>query len=139
VRRESQRFPRRGFVNSRHFKHDAPRLDHRHPLFRRAFAFAHAGFRGLLGIRLVRKNADPQFAAALDVAGDGHARRFDLPVGDPGIFHGLQAVFAKRETPPAPGFALAAAALLLSVLDLLRHQHRYLLASQKPKVLGRKF
>src|SRR5579863_1393400 len=49
VRRKSQRLPRRRFVHPRHLKHDAPRLHHRYPLFRRAFALAHAGFRRLLG------------------------------------------------------------------------------------------
>src|SRR5467141_5000969 len=65
VRRQSHRFLGRRFVHSRHLKHDASRLHHRHPLLRRAFALAHAGFRRLLGERLVRKNPDPQFSAAL--------------------------------------------------------------------------
>src|SRR2546429_8006031 len=68
VRGQSQRFPCRRFVDSGHFEKDASRLYHRHPAFRGAFAFAHAGFRRLLGEGLVRKNADPQFAASLDEA-----------------------------------------------------------------------
>src|SRR5260221_4174008 len=134
-----QHLPPSRFATLRHFKHDAPRLHHRYPLFRRSFALAHAGFRRLLGVRLVRENADPQFAAALDETGDSHARRFNLAVRDPGIFHRLQTVFAKRETSAAPGLAFAAAALLLSVLHLLRHHHRYLLASVKLKVLSSQF
>src|SRR6266576_3525750 len=47
------------FVHSRHLKHDASRLHHRHPLLRRAFALAHARFGRLLGKRLVRENPDP--------------------------------------------------------------------------------
>src|SRR5437764_877045 len=96
VRRQSERFPRRRLVDSRHFEQDASRLHHRHPALRGAFALAHARFRRLLGERLVRENANPQFAAALDEAHDGHARGFDLAVGDPSVFQGLQAVFAKR-------------------------------------------
>src|SRR5216683_6271643 len=129
VRRQSHGFLGRGFVHSRHLEHDAPRLHHRHPLLRRAFALAHARFGGLLGERLVRENPDPQFSPALDEPRDRHARRFDLPVGDPRAFHGLQSVLAERQIPAAPSLAVAAAAHLLSVLHLLRHQHRCVLAS----------
>src|SRR5215831_940224 len=103
VRCQSERFPRRRFVNSRHLKQDASGFHDRHPAFRSAFALAHAGFRGLLGERLVRKNANPQFAAALDEARNGHARSFNLAVGDPGVFERLQPVFAKRQISAAPG------------------------------------
>src|SRR5713226_8352249 len=129
VRRQFQSFLGRRFVHSRHLEHDAPRLHHRHPLLRRAFALAHARFRRLLGERLVRENPDPQFSAALDEPRNRHARRFNLPVGDPRAFHGLQSVLAERQIPAAPSLAVAAAAHLLSVLHLLRHQHRCVLAS----------
>src|SRR5216684_3781270 len=129
VRRQSQSFLGRRFVHSRHLEHDAPRLHHRDPLFRRAFALAHARLGGLLGERLVRENPDPQFSAALDEPRNRHARRFDLPVGNPRAFHGLQSVLAERQIPAAPGLAIAAPAHLLSVLHLLRHQHRCVLAS----------
>src|SRR6266404_748916 len=129
VRRQPHGFLGRRFVHSRHLEHDASRLDHRHPLLRRAFALAHARFGRLLGERLVRKNPDPQFSAALDEPRNRHTRRFDLPVGDPRAFHGFQSVLAERQIPAAPGFAVAAAAHLLSVLHLLRHQHRCVLAS----------
>src|SRR6266849_946396 len=129
VRRQSHRFLGRRFVHARHLKHDAPRLHHRHPLFRRAFSLAHARFGRLLGERLVRENPDPQFSAALDEPRNGHARRFDLAVGDPCAFHGFQSVFAERQISSAPGFAVSASATLLSVLHLFRHQHRCVLAS----------
>src|SRR5229473_197741 len=129
VRRQSHRFLGRRFVHARHLKHDASRLHHRHPLFRRAFALAHARFGRLLGERLVRENPDPQFSAALDETRNRHARRFNLPVGDPRAFHGLQSVLAERQIPAAPGLAVAAPAHLLSVLHFLRHQHRCVLAS----------
>src|SRR6266436_6142734 len=129
VRRQPHGFLGRRFVHSRHLKHDASRLHHRHPFLRRAFALAHARFGRLLGKRLVRENPDPQFPTALDEPRNRHARRFDLPVGDPRAFHGLQSVLAERQISAAPGLAVAASAHLLSVLHLLRHQHRCVLAS----------
>src|SRR4029434_4237713 len=120
VRSKFQGFARRRFIDARHFEHDASRLDHRHPLFRSAFAFTHAGLRRLLGKRLVRENPDPKLSAALDESRDRYTRSFDLAVGDPSIFHGLEPVLAKRKVPAAPRFAFAAAAHLLSVLHLLR-------------------
>src|SRR5204862_3272617 len=129
VRRQPHGFFGRRFVHSRHLEHDASRLNHRHPLLRRAFALAHARFGRLLGERLVRENPDPQFSAALDEPRNRHARRFDLPVGDPSAFHGFQTVLAERQISAAPGLAVSAAAHLLSVLHLLGHQHRCVLAS----------
>src|SRR5437899_12747828 len=129
VRRKSQRFSGRRFVDSRHFKQDASRLHHRYPFLRRAFALAHARFRGLFGERLVRENPNPQLSAALDEPRDGHARSFNLPVGDPRAFHGLQPVLAERQLSAAPRLAFAAPAHLLPVLHLFRHQHRSVLAS----------
>src|SRR5467141_3341657 len=129
VRRQPHGFLGRRFIHSRHLEHDASRLHHRHPLFRRAFALAHTRFGRLLGERLVRKNPDPQFSAALDEPRNRHTRRFDLPVGDPRAFHGFQTVLAERQISAAPSLAVAAAAHLLSVLHLLRHQHRCVLAS----------
>src|SRR5882672_2293077 len=130
VRRQPHGFLGRRFVHSRHLEHDASRLHHRHPLLRRAFALAHARFRRLLGERLVRENPDPQFSAALDEPRNRHARRFNLPVGDPRAFHGLQTVVAEREISATPCFAVAAPAHLLSVFHFLRHQHRSVLASR---------
>src|SRR6266481_1436520 len=103
VRRQTHGFFCCRFVHARHLEHHASRLHHCHPLLRRAFAFAHARFRGLLGERLVRENPDPQFSAALDEARNRHARSLNLPVGDPCAFHGLQAIIAKRQIPAAPG------------------------------------
>src|SRR5713226_8724205 len=96
VRRQPHGFLGRRFVHSRHLEHDASRLHHRHPLLRRAFALAHARFGRLLGERLVRENPDPQFSAALDEPRNRHARRFNLPVGDPRVFHGFQPVLTER-------------------------------------------
>src|SRR6266481_6460809 len=109
VRRQTHSLSCRRFVYARHLEHDASRLHHRYPLLRRAFAFAHARFRRLLGERLVRENPDPQFPPALDEARNRDARSFNLPVGDPRAFHGLQSRFAKRDITAAPRFAIAPA------------------------------
>src|SRR5712664_2667480 len=121
VRRQSHGFLGRRFVHSRHLEHDASRLHHRHPLLRRAFALAHARFGRLLGERLVRKNPDPQFSAALDEPRNSHARGFDLPVGNPCRLERLQAVLAEGQLASAPGLALAPSALLFPVLHFLWH------------------
>src|SRR5712664_1036479 len=130
VRRQTHGLSCRRFVHARHLEHDASRLHHRHPLLRRAFAFAHARFRRLLGERLVRENPNPQFPAALDEPRNGYARRLNLPVGDPRAFHGLHTVVPDREISATPCFAVAAPAHLLSVFHFLRHQHRSVLASR---------
>src|SRR2546423_8707062 len=59
VRRQSQGFLSRLFVHSRLLEHNASRLHHRHPLFPRALALAHARFSRLLGEGLVREDPDP--------------------------------------------------------------------------------
>src|SRR6266403_1137046 len=117
VRRQPHGFFGRRFVHSRHLEHDTSRLNHRHPLLRRAFALAHARFGRLLGERLVRENPDPQFSAALDEPRNRHTRRFDLPVGDPRAFHGCQTVLAERQISAAPSLAVAAAARTLMPLQ----------------------
>src|SRR3989442_1668607 len=96
---------------------------------RRALALAHAGFRRFFGEGLFRKNPNPKLAAALDEARDRHARRLDLPIGDPRGLERLQPVLAEGQVAATPRLARAAAALLLAVLHFLRHQHRRLLAS----------
>src|ERR1051325_421165 len=88
-----------------------------------ALSLSHTGFRRLLRNRFIREEADPHFAAALDGAGHGDARRFDLPRRDPGHFHRLQPVLAEGDVRAAPRLSSAASALLLSVLDLLWHHH----------------
>src|SRR5207302_4642349 len=132
VRRQSERFSRCRFVNSRHFKQHASGLDHGNPALWSPFAFAHARFGRLFGERLVRENADPQFAAAFDEASDGDARGFDLAVGDPSVFQRFQAVVAKGQISAAPSLAFATPAHLLPVLHFFGHQHRSVLASLVP-------
>src|SRR5436190_12608665 len=64
------------------FIQHATRLDRRHPILDVALAGAHADLDRLLGDRLVREDADPQLAAALDVARDGAAAGLDLARGE---------------------------------------------------------
>src|ERR1700723_4156590 len=116
-------FGRRRQIHAGHLKHDAPRFHDRHPVFRWTLALAHARFGRFLSERLVWKTTDTEFAAALDETRDCDARRFDLAIGDPGRFHGLESVVAKRQRAAAPRLSSAPAALLLAVLHLLRHQH----------------
>src|SRR6185503_6334460 len=107
-----------------HLEHDASGPDDADPLLGRAFALAHARFQRLLRDRLVGEDAHPDLPAALDETGHRDARRFDLAVGDPGRLHRLHPVVAERHIRSAPRFAGHTPALLLAVLDLLRHQHR---------------
>src|SRR5260370_13343524 len=90
VRRQPHGFLSRRLVYSRHLEHDASRLHHRHPLFRRAFALAHARFGPLLGERLVPENPNPPLSPPLDEPRNPDAPRFALPFPDPLPFHCLQ-------------------------------------------------
>src|SRR5438093_407554 len=107
-----------------HLEQHATRLDHRHPALGVALAGAHAGLGRLLGDRLVGEDADPDLAAALDVAGHGAAGSLDLPVRHPRGLHRLQAEVAERDGGALRGDALAAAAVHLAVLDALGDQHQ---------------
>src|SRR5205085_4837678 len=60
-----------------------------------------------------------------DVAGHGDSGGLDLAGGDPARLEGLDAVVAEGHLGTALGLAGHAPALLLAVLDLLGHQHRY--------------
>src|SRR5690349_14171215 len=95
-----------------HLKQDLARPYHRYPVVWRALAFAHTGFGRLLGHRLVREQADPNFAAALHEPGHSHAAGFNLPVGNPTWLHHLQPVITKGELASAPRLTAHATALL---------------------------
>src|SRR5205814_10304252 len=86
-------------------------------------ALAHASFRRLLRHRLVRKDPDPDLAAALEAPRQRDARGLDLAIRHPARLHGLEAVVAEGERRPARGDAPHPPALGLPVLDTLRHQH----------------
>src|SRR6185503_7878673 len=82
------------------FEQHATGLHYGHPTFRRALALSHARLGRLLRDWLVREDADPDLAAAFDVARQRHARGLDLPVGDPTRFRRLQSVGAERNLGP---------------------------------------
>src|SRR5207245_602096 len=74
--------------------------------------------------RLVREDADPDLAAALDVPGHGAPGGLDLPVAHPAGLDGLEAVVAEGDRGATRGDARAPAAVHLAVLDSLRDQHQ---------------
>src|SRR5439155_12149275 len=100
------------------------RLDDRDPVVGRALARAHAGLGRLGRDRLVREDSDPDLAAALDVARHRDPGRLDLPGVDPGRRERLQAELAEGDRVAGGSLAAAVAAVLLAVLDPLRHQHQ---------------
>src|SRR5712664_409824 len=93
-------------------------------MIRRSFAFSHTGFSRFFGNWLVGKKTDPNLAAALDEPGHGHTTGFDLAIGDPSRLKHFEPVIAERQFAAAPRFSGHAPALLLAVLNLLRHQHK---------------
>src|SRR5450631_1467679 len=112
--------------NAFHLKQNLSRPHHRHPVVRSPFAFTHTGFGGLLRDRLIRKQTDPDLAAALHKTRHRHPARFDLPVGDPSRFQHFQPKLTESQRAPPPGLPRHSPALLLAVLNFLRHQHRSL-------------
>src|SRR4029453_14516156 len=120
---QAQRLARVLLRHPFHVVEDAAGLHDHDPLVGRALALAHARLLRLLGDGLVREHADPDAPAALDEAGDGDAAGLDLAVGDPAALEGLEAVVPEGDLRARPGLAPHLPALLLPVLDLLRHEH----------------
>src|SRR5580704_6477431 len=110
--------------NSLHLEQDLARTDDRDPMIGSALAFTHTGFGWLLGNRLVRKDAQPDLAAALDETRHCDTACLNLAVGNVPALLYLQAEVTEREIRPAPRLAAHAPALLLAKLDLLWHQHK---------------
>src|SRR5690606_23811494 len=105
--------------------------DLRHPVLHVALAGAHSHFNRLLGDRLVREHADPHLAAALDVAADRAAGRFDLTRGQLAVRSRLQPELAEADRRAVPAPAVVAALEVLAVLGSLGLQHGRL-----PRFLG---
>src|ERR1035437_10079234 len=123
VRGEAERLARRVLVDAFHLEQNAGGLYSAAPAFRSALAFALGVFRRLLRDRLVGEDADPELPAALHVALDRDAARFDLAGGEPARLERLQPVLPERELRALVRGSAHAAALLLPILDLRRHQH----------------
>src|SRR6185295_14118839 len=110
-------------ADSLELEEHAPGLHDGHPEFGRALAFSHSRLRRLHRHRLVREDANPHLAAALDEARDRHARGLDLAIGDPRRLERLQSELSERHGGAAVRHALAAPAHLLPVFDPLRYEH----------------
>src|SRR5215510_2472114 len=121
--RQPEPITRARLVHAFHLVENASGLDHGHPELGIALSFAHPGLGGLLRHRLVGKDPDEDLAASLHTAGEGHAGRLDLAIGDPTRLERLQAVVAEREGRAPLGEALHPASLSLAILDTLGHQH----------------
>src|SRR4051794_40215639 len=78
---QGERFAGQLFSNAVDFVEHLAGLDLGHVVLGVALAVAHADFGRLLRDWLVRKDADPDSAAALDVTRDRAASRFDLARG----------------------------------------------------------
>src|SRR5262245_61813320 len=105
-------------------EHDAARLDDGDPPFGRALALAHARLGRLLRERLVGEDVDPHLSAALDLARHRDAGGLDLAVRDPAVLERLDAVVAEVDRGLPRGEAVAAPAVHLPELGLLREQHQ---------------
>src|SRR2546422_7436961 len=82
-RGQRERLPRHGLIDAVHFVEHLAGLDFGDEVFGVALAVAHAHLGGLLRDGLVRKDADENAPAALDVAGHGAAGRPPLAGGGP--------------------------------------------------------
>src|SRR5262249_31290576 len=96
VRGEPQRLARDVLAHAGHLEEHAAGLHHRPPVVRRALTLAHARLRRLRRHRLVREDADPYLATALDVVRDRAAGGLDLTGVDPGGAQRLQPELAER-------------------------------------------
>src|SRR5512143_1212696 len=131
VRSQAHGFTRLGRGDAFHLEQDLARTDDGDPVIGSSLALAHTGFGWLLGDRLVGKEAQPDFSAALDEAGHGDTAGFNLAVGDVAALHDLQSVIAEGQLTAAPGLAGHAPALLLAVFHFLGHQHKSALKSSR--------
>ena len=106
-----------------HLKHNPAALYHSNEMVNRALAAAHRRFIAMQGYGLVRKYANPNLAAALNVAGHGAPGAFNLPGRHPRAFHGLQCEVAKGNIVARAALAFGAPAVVLSVFNFFWDQH----------------
>src|SRR5437667_4619354 len=127
-----KRLARQRLIDSVHLVEHFARHDLGHVVLRIALAVAHAHFGGLLRYRLVRKNANPDTAAALDVTSHCSSRGFDLARGKPAAADRLQTIFAETNLRADSGYALVAALLLFAIFPSSWLQHFSLLLACAP-------
>src|SRR5205085_3777709 len=137
LRCKTHRFARDRFRHAFHFINDASRLHDGDPVLGGALSFTHARLSRLLRYRLVREDANPDFAAALNEPRDRDTAGLDLAIGDPRRVQRLQTEVAELKRRTAPRLAAHPSALLLAVLHFLWHQHdSNPLRSAQPQVLA---
>src|ERR1700731_425218 len=95
VRGETHGLFRVGLAHAFHLEQNLSRTHNCDPMIRRTFALAHTSFSRLLRHRLVGKETQPNFAAALHETRHRHATRFDLAVGDVAALEDLQSVITE--------------------------------------------
>ena len=83
-----------------YLEHHPPRLDDGNPVLRVALAGTHPRLGRLLRHRLVREDANPDLAAALQVVGDRAPGGLDLAAADPCRLRRLQRELAKGDLDP---------------------------------------
>src|SRR5262249_43267657 len=115
-----------------HLEDDLARLDLGHEVLGVALAVPHAHLGRLGRDGLVGEHADPDAAAALDVARHRPAGGFELPRGQAPAGRRLQAVFAEGNPRAARGDAGVAALLLLTIFRSCWLEHLYSLLSPSP-------
>src|SRR6476619_2019678 len=134
--RRAQRQLRRGereclagerLFHALHFVEHLAGLDLGDVVLRVALAVAHPHFRGLLRHWLVREDANPDPATALDVTRHRTPRRLDLARRQAAAIGCLPAVLAEADLVPDGRYAFVAAFLLLAVLPSSWLQHSSLL------------
>src|SRR5205085_4020918 len=74
--------------------------------------------------RLVRKDVDPDLAAALDLARHRDSRGLDLAVGQPAALQRLEPVLAELHLDLPARVPAPPSAVLLAMLDALGRQHQ---------------
>src|SRR5206468_1964976 len=111
-----ERLARQRLVDAIHFIQDLPGHDLADVVLGIALAVAHPHLGRLTRHRLVRKDADPDSPAALDVTRHRAPRRLDLPRRQPPAADGLETIFAKADLGADGSHTLVAALLLLAVL-----------------------
>src|SRR6476646_8114053 len=122
-----------------HLEDDLARLDLGDEVLGIALAVAHAHFGRFGRDRLVGEHADPDAAAALDVARHRPARGLELARGEAAAGGGLEAVFAEGHLGTARGDTGVAALLLLAVLGPRGLKHGLFLLLAAALVLGDDF
>src|SRR5690606_14446654 len=114
---QTECFAREFFADALHFVDDLAGLNFCDPELGIAFTVTHTDFRRLLGNGLVREDANPDTAAALDVAVDRTTRSLDLASGQAAAAGGLQAELAERHLGTASRQAGVTAFVLFAILS----------------------